>query len=111
MYTAEAADQDYTAALESGESVTSNVPWFVTEVRAHPGFRLSVRFIDGTVGDVLMEQRALRASAGVFTALADPKVFAKVFAEDGAVTWANGLDLSPDAMYDEIKRNGVWVLT
>jgi hypothetical protein len=110
MYTTETADQDYTAALESGEIVTSNVPWFVTQVTAHPGFRLSVKFIDGTTGDVLMEQRALRESAGVFTALADPKAFAKVFAEDGAVTWEDGLDLAPDAMYDEIKRHGVWVL-
>jgi len=26
------------------------------------------------------------------------------------VTWANGVDLAPDAMHDQIKRNGVWVL-
>jgi len=110
MYTTEAANQDYTATLESGVIVTSNVPWVVTQVEAHPDFRLSVKFIDGTAGDVVMNQRVLRESAGVFIALADPKVFAQVFVEDGAVTWANGLDLAPDAMYDEIKRNGVWVL-
>jgi len=36
--------------------------------------------------------------------------FEKVRIGFGAVMWANGLDLAPDAMYEEFKRNGVWVL-
>ena len=36
--------------------------------------------------------------------------FEKVGIGFGAVMWANGLDLAPDAMYEEFKRNGVWVL-
>ena len=28
----------------------------------------------------------------------------------GVVTWGNGVDLAPDAMHDEIERNGEWVL-
>jgi len=28
----------------------------------------------------------------------------------GTVAWINELDLAPDVMYDEFKRNGVWVL-
>lgn len=48
--------------------------------------------------------------AGVFTALADPDVFAQAYVELGAVTWPGELDLAPEAMYDEIKKNGVWKL-
>jgi hypothetical protein len=28
----------------------------------------------------------------------------------GAVTWPNGVDLAPDAMHDDIERNGVCIL-
>jgi hypothetical protein len=28
----------------------------------------------------------------------------------GAVTWPGEIDLAPDAMHDEIKKNGKWVL-
>lgn len=43
-------------------------------------------------------------------ALADPDVFAQVYAELGAVAWPDEIDLAPDAMHDEIKKNGVWSL-
>ena len=33
-----------------------------------------------------------------------------VTALPGAVQWPNGADLAPDAMYDEIRANGRWVL-
>lgn len=38
----------------------------------------------------------------MFEALQDPKEFAKAYVQDGAVTWPNGLDMAPDAMYDDI---------
>ena len=47
--------------------------------------------------------------AGVFVA-ADPDVFSQTFVLYGAVTWPGELDLAPDAMYDEIKANGEWIL-
>jgi hypothetical protein len=28
----------------------------------------------------------------------------------GAVQWANGADLAPDAMYDAIKAHGKWIV-
>jgi len=28
----------------------------------------------------------------------------------GAVQWANGADLAPDAMYDAIKTHGRWIV-
>jgi hypothetical protein len=42
--------------------------------------------------------------------LKDEVLFRRVYVEQGAVTWPGELDLAPDAMYDEIKRHGEWVL-
>jgi hypothetical protein len=57
-----------------------------------------------------MAERVKREDSGVFSFLADPLVFADVSVVFGAVTWRNGVDLAPDAMHDEIARNGVWTL-
>jgi hypothetical protein len=54
--------------------------------------------------------RARSRRAGVFAALADPDVFAQGHVEFGAVTWPGEIDLAPDAMHDEIEKNGVWIL-
>ena len=88
----------------------TNVPWVVTHVTALPGFRLFVRFVDGTEGEVDMSARVRRPDAGVFRELADPAASAKAFVLDGAVSWPTGQDLAPDAMHDEIARNGHWIL-
>jgi hypothetical protein len=37
-------------------------------------------------------------------------MFTQASAQLGAVQWPNGADLAPDAMYDEIKSHGRWVL-
>jgi len=39
-----------------------------------------------------------------------PPVRERAYVNDGAVTWPGELDLAPDAMYDEIKANGRWVV-
>ncbi len=110
MFEAGTATEHYAATLDSGEVVTSNVPWVVTYVAPRPNFQFSVRFIDGTAGEVEMREMIFGEAAGVFHSLRDPDTFARLFVDDGVVTWANGLDLAPDAMHDEIARNGVWVL-
>jgi hypothetical protein len=46
----------------------------------------------------------------VFEPLRDPNVFAQVRVVMGAVQWANGADLAPDAMYDAIKVHGRWIV-
>jgi hypothetical protein len=86
------------------------VPWIVADVDALDNYSLHVRFLDGTEGRVEMSQLILGPNAGVFAALRDPKVFARARVDAGAVTWAGDIDLAPDAMYDEIKANGRWVL-
>ncbi len=39
--------------------------------------------------------------------LKDPAYFARVFIEDGALTWPNGYDRDPIALHDEVKRAGL----
>jgi hypothetical protein len=88
----------------------SNVPWYVTQVNVLPGYRLFVKFVDGTKGEVDASRLILAPSAGVFTVLRDPARFAEARADDGVVTWPGELDLAPDAMYYELKERGHWAL-
>lgn len=90
--------------------VISNVPWHVTKVIPLANYKLEVEFIDDTHGVVKMEKQIMGPEAGVFAWLRDIDTFNQVYVELGVTTWPNGLDLAPDAMYDEIKANGVWIL-
>lgn len=87
-------------------------PWRVSRVEAKPGFCLDVQFMDGTKGEVRLE-RFLK-SAGVvgtvFEPLRDPAFFAQARLHMGVVTWPNGADLAPDAMYDAIRKNPHWTI-
>lgn len=102
---AEAASQQDTSVR-----VTPSVPWRLKDAVALSGYRLRVRFLDGLEGTVDMSRLVCSESAGVFAALRDETVFKRVFLEYGAVTWPGEIDLAPDAMYAEIKKNGTWVL-
>ncbi len=84
--------------------------WRVTRVVAKPGFKLDVSFVDGTSGAVQLEEllESNMAKGTVFEPLRDEGLFAQVGIEMGAVTWPNGADLAPDAMYDAIKARGYW---
>jgi hypothetical protein len=84
--------------------------WDVIEVRVLPRHRLHVRFEDDTEGEVDVAPLILGPRPGVFKVLRDPAEFAKAYIDHGAVTWPGELDLAPDAMYDEIKANGRWVV-
>jgi hypothetical protein len=74
------------------------------------GFCLFVLFVDGTTGTVDLSGLVHSPRAGVFARLSDPAIFRQVFVEHGAVTWPGELDLAPDAMYNEIKKSGNWIL-
>jgi hypothetical protein len=72
--------------------------------------RHSVEFTDGTTGEADLSRflSGARVSGTVFEALRDPAAFAQARVELGAVTWPNGADLAPDAMYDAIREHGVY---
>ena len=87
-------------------------PWRVTSVTALPEAQLEVTFVDGISGKVDMRTflSSSRVDGTVFETLRAPAVFAEARVVMGAVQWPNGADLAPDAMYDAIRENGIWVL-
>ncbi len=87
------------------------VPWRLIKVKPLANYRLEVEFVDGTHGYVEMSRRVMSEKAGVFAKLKDIQLFNQVYLEYGAVTWPGEVDLAPDAMHDEIKHHGEWVLT
>jgi len=102
MRTQSTAQQD--SPLGVTPPVQPRMPWRVVAVEALSGFRLRVRFVDGTEGTVDLTALIQSPGAGVFAPLANPLLFAQVHIEYGAVTWPGEVDLAPDAMYDEIKK-------
>jgi hypothetical protein len=79
-------------------------------VEALPGFRLHVRFVDGTEGTVDLAPLVQSPGARVFAALVNPSLFNQVVIEHGAVMWPGEIDLAPDAIYIAIKLAGTWAL-
>jgi hypothetical protein len=67
-------------------------------------YRLRLTFADGTVGDVDFSGREWR---GIFEPLRDPGYFARVEVdpEAGTITWPDGLDMAPEPLYEEARRN------
>jgi hypothetical protein len=81
--------------------------WDVIDVTPEPDWTLQVRFADGLAGRVRFSPEFF---TGVFEPVRDPAVFAQVFVDRGAVAWPGDLDLAPDAMYEQIRAHGEWVL-
>jgi hypothetical protein len=79
----------------------------VIEVQPLEHLHLNVKFRDGLSGDIILKESHLN---GVFEALKNPDVFSQVNCENGFVEWPGEIDLAPDAMYQEVKKNGVWEL-
>ena len=82
--------------------------WDVVEVKVQEDQSLFVRFKDGVQGTVKFTHSFF---SGVFSHLIQKDEFKKVKLVNGVVTWDGELDLAPDAMYDEIKKNGQWTLS
>jgi hypothetical protein len=96
------------AALDDDEIVTVGAPiWDVVKVAVVAPLTLAVEFEDGLAGKVVFKPAHLK---GVFAKLENPDYFGQVGIAHGAVTWPGDLDLAPDAMHAEIKKNGEWVL-
>jgi len=101
-----------TALADHASAVTPPIvcthPDDVAEVRVESDYKLFVRFFDGTSGIVDMSSLITSPNAGVFAVLSDPERFANVGIQLGAVTWADGLDLAPDAMYQALRNAPLW---
>jgi hypothetical protein len=88
------------------------VPWRVKDVRVLDHGLLAVRFVDGTEGNV--DMRGLlnsdRLAGTMFEQLRDASLFSRAAVHLGAVEWPGEIDLAPDAMYDEIRAHGLWIV-
>jgi len=78
----------------------------VIGVRSLGGYKLEIEFSDATIGvrDFSYVSEKTEAMA---EPLKDPAYFARVFIEDGALTWPNGYDWDPIALHDEMKKAGL----
>jgi hypothetical protein len=78
----------------------------VVGVRSLGAYKLQIEFSDGTIGVrdfVFVRQK----SGPMAEPLKDPNYFARVFIEDGALTWPNGYDWDPIALHDDMKAEGL----
>lgn len=110
MQPTQTSQTDRTSEVEP--SIRHEVPWRVVSVNAKPDLCLQVSFVDGTTGEVDLRNflNNAKVNGTVFEPLRDQEAFSKVGVVMGAVHWANGADLAPDAMYDAIKAQGRWVV-
>jgi hypothetical protein len=78
----------------------------VIGVRHLGGHKLEVEFSDGTIGErdfVFIAEK----TGPMSEPLKDPAYFARVFIQNGALTWPNGYDWDPIALHDEMKEAGL----
>jgi hypothetical protein len=78
----------------------------VIGVRRLGGFKLELEFSDDSIG-VRDFESIVQKSGTMIEPLKDPSYFARVFIEDGALTWPNGYDWDPIALHDEMKAAGL----
>jgi hypothetical protein len=78
----------------------------ITAVEVVGAFRLRLTFDDGTVGEVDFSEREWR---GVLEPLGDRSFFSRVRVDPelGTVAWPNDVDLAPEPLYEEARRNPV----
>jgi Protein of unknown function (DUF2442) len=78
----------------------------VTGLKTLGGFRVRLRFSDGTEGE--RDFSDMIAEGGLMVEpLKDPAFFARVFVECGTLTWPNGFDLDSIALHEEMKKAGL----
>jgi hypothetical protein len=82
---------------------TNEIPMVdVLRLRALDGYRLWLRFTDGSEGVRDLSDLI----AGMVEPLQAPDYFARVFVEMGAPTWPNGFDLDPINLYMQLRDSG-----
>jgi hypothetical protein len=69
-------------------------------------YKLELEFSDGSVG-VHDFSSILNRTGPMVEPLKDPSYFARVFIEDGALTWPNGYDWDPIALHEEMETSGL----
>ena len=78
----------------------------IRKLRRLGDYRLKLWFSDGRAGEWDFSELA-RRDTPVTRLFRDPAYFDRVFLEFGALTWPNGYDWSPEALYADMKAAGV----
>ena len=74
-------------------------------VESKGGYRLLLRFTDGTAG-VYDFAPFIEAATEMTAPLADPAFFVRHFIELGALAWPNGFDLSAESLRRRLDEQG-----
>lgn len=106
----EAMSKKSIAKKDFATTVESAAAWRLSKLKPLPNYTLEVWFADGTHGLVEMQDLIMSPKAGVFSKLKDNAIFNQVHIEFGVATWPGEIDLAPDAMHEEIKKHGKWIL-
>lgn len=78
----------------------------VVRIRRLGDYLLEIEFSNGAVG--VRDFSFVKDKTGPMAEpLKDPAYFARVFLEDGALTWPNGYDWDPIALHAEMKAEGL----
>jgi hypothetical protein len=70
----------------------------VTDVQSLGGYRLRLRFDDGSSGELDFSDEEW---GGVFAPLSDPKYFSSVELDEelGTIVWPDGADIAPETLH------------
>lgn len=71
----------------------------ISSVKYVSDYTLYVRFVDGTEGNVALDDLV---GKGVFARLTDPGLFSKVFATDHSIAWSDDLEIDSNRIYLEL---------
>jgi Protein of unknown function (DUF2442) len=77
----------------------------VTHIEKLGGYRLRVRFNDGSEGTHDFVQ-IVKEPGSLLAPLRDEAYFSRVFLEFGAPTWPNGFDIAPEWLRREMAAAG-----
>jgi hypothetical protein len=77
----------------------------VISIEKGGGYRLGIRFSDGTFGEHDFSDLAAE-SGSMIEPLRDAAYFARVFLDFGALTWPNGFDIAPEWLRREMASAG-----
>lgn len=78
----------------------------IRKLRRLGDYRLKLWFSDGRAGEWDFSELARRGTP-MTEPFSDPAYFDRVFLEFGGLTWPNGYDWAPDALYADMDKAGV----
>ena len=78
---------------------------WVTDAKALPDFRLWIRFSDKAEGEVNLKEFIANDPRPIVAGLRDPVAFAEMRVEMDTVVWANGFDLAPEFLRENLRTH------